>query len=400
LLLLECEGEAVEELVGRCVGNYRLEARLGGGGMGEVYRARHVEIGKIVAVKVLHRHLRDREMLARFFQEAKAVNEIAHPNVVEVLDFGTSADGLVYCTMEYLEGESLADRICGAGLTVEESRNILRQCCTALEASHARGIIHRDLKPENIFLVKRDGRDFVKILDFGIAKLTRRDRYVVKTATGEIFGTPVYMSPEQALGAGVVDERSDIYSLGVVLYELVTGQVPFDGTSITEILMARLQRAPEPPRSLNREIDAALEVTVLRALERDPARRFPSMAAFRRALENPAAAARELVMPRRRQSWWARAFSAMTAMVVLFAAAPSSEFVRVSPPPPVPTATPLAPPASPARTELRAPSIARAHAHDRAAKRAQHAQPTTLAPPLVPASYDDLRLMHPLFSNR
>jgi serine/threonine-protein kinase len=216
-------------LVGQSVGNYRIEALLGEGGMGAVYLGVHPLIGKRVAVKVLLEALaQDPSVVERFFHEARAVNDIQHPNIVDVVDFGrTRVNGsdLVYLIMEFLDGESLGARL-RRGLDPALAVRVLRQCCSALEASHRKGIIHRDLKPDNIFLVRNGVDDAqVKILDFGIAKVANPGGH--KTRTGTVMGTPAYMSPEQCEGRGLIDARSDIYALGVVMYELLTGHVPF-----------------------------------------------------------------------------------------------------------------------------------------------------------------------------
>jgi serine/threonine-protein kinase len=208
------------DLTGKRVGNYVIKARLGGGGMGTVYLCEHPLLGRKVALKVLHEeHSRDPETVDRFFHEAKAANDIGHPNIVEVHDFGTvpSPDGppLVYLIMELLDGRSLAAAL--PDLTIQDSIHVARQCCRALAASHAKGIVHRDMKPDNIFLVRRDSDPmFVKIVDFGIAKLMRPGEGG-RTRMGVVIGTPSYMSPEQCEGMGRVDQRADIYSLGVVL---------------------------------------------------------------------------------------------------------------------------------------------------------------------------------------
>src|SRR5579863_5740390 len=207
-------------LVGQTVGNYLIESQLGAGGMGEVYLARHPLIGKRVAVKVMRGSFANNELMAaRFFSEARAVNDIHHPNIVDIVDFGR-ASSLLYFTMEFLEGESLADRLAVHGqLPIDDAIQIALQCCSALQASHERRIIHRDLKPENIFLCRRGAdTNFVKVVDFGLAKLPREAKNF-QTGVDQIFGTPAYMSPEQCEGAARADARSDIYSLGVVLYE-------------------------------------------------------------------------------------------------------------------------------------------------------------------------------------
>jgi serine/threonine-protein kinase len=281
-------------LIGKSIGNYQIKSKLGEGGMGTVYLGEHPLIGKRVAVKVLLEELSaNQQIVDRFFNEAKAVNAIGHQNIVDVVDFGTikSDTGLdiVYFIMEYLDGESLAGRIKRQGLTLQEATHVIGQSCSALAASHAKGIVHRDLKPDNIYLCPRGGdRNFVKILDFGIAKLTGDGPGgSMKTRTGLVIGTPAYMSPEQCEGKGLIDHRSDIYSLGVLMYELLTGRVPFPGDGFGEVLVAHLTKTPEAPSSLNPDIRPEIEAIVLHAIEKDKNRRFQSMEEMEQALLNP-----------------------------------------------------------------------------------------------------------------
>ncbi|MEO6953964.1 MAG: serine/threonine-protein kinase [Polyangia bacterium] len=282
-------------LIGKQVGNYLIKAKLGEGGMGTVYLGEHPGIGKRVAVKVLLEELASKEdIVTRFFNEAKAVNDIGHENIVDVIDFGKMKSDagvdIVYFIMEYLDGESLAQRIRSAGLLFDETTHIIRQCCDGLAASHAKGVVHRDLKPENIYLCRRgQDKNFTKILDFGIAKLTGDGGTSShKTRTGLVIGTPTYMSPEQCEGRGLIDSRSDVYSLGVVLYELLTGRVPFPGEGFGEILVAHLTKEPELPSTLNPAIPPELEAIVMHAIEKDRARRFQTMEEFGAALADAA----------------------------------------------------------------------------------------------------------------
>ena len=255
--------------------------------MGVVYLCEHPLIRRRVAAKVLHEELAASEdIVRRLYAEAKAANEINSEHIIEVIDFGRIDDNgheLVYLLMEFLEGEALGNRLWRTGLTIDESLHIVGQCCEALEASHMAGIVHRDLKPENVFLLERRGDpNFVKILDFGIAKVSGNPS--TKTRTGVLLGTPAYMSPEQCRGAGSVDARADIYSLGIVLYELTTGDVPFNGDGYGRILLAQMTEKPRPPTQLNKDLPKVVEAIVLRALEKDPARRFQSMAEFGAAI--------------------------------------------------------------------------------------------------------------------
>jgi serine/threonine-protein kinase len=280
-------------LIGKSIGNYQIKAKLGEGGMGAVYLGEHPLIGKRVAVKVLLEELAAKEdIVARFFNEAKAVNDIGHANIVDIVDFGKVKNDfgqdIVYFIMEFLDGESLAARLRRTGLTFKETMHVMLQCCSALSASHAKGIVHRDLKPENIYLCPRgNDKNFTKLLDFGIAKLTGDSSQSHKTRTGLVIGTPTYMSPEQCEGKGLIDHRSDIYSLGIVMYELLTGRVPFPGDGFGEILVAHLTRTPDPPSAVNPDVSPQLEAIVMHAIEKDRNRRFQSMDEFTAALENP-----------------------------------------------------------------------------------------------------------------
>jgi len=282
-------------LVGKQIGNYVIKAKLGEGGMGAVYLGEHPLIGKRVAVKVLLEELASKEdIVTRFFNEAKAVNDIGHQNIVDIVDFGKMKNDvgtdIVYFIMEYLDGESLAARLRRTGLAFNETMHVIGQCCSALAASHQKGIVHRDLKPENIYLCARgNDKNFTKILDFGIAKLTGDGgTSSSKTRTGLVIGTPTYMSPEQCEGKGLIDARSDIYSLGVVMYELLTGRVPFPGEGFGEILVAHLTKEPEPPSKLNPDITPELEAIVMHSIEKDRNRRFQNMDEFGAAVADTA----------------------------------------------------------------------------------------------------------------
>jgi serine/threonine protein kinase len=266
------------DFTGRTIdGRYRILRVLGEGGMGTVYAAEHVEIGKTFAVKILHpQYSRQRDLVERFRREARAASRIGNPHIIDVTDFGTTEDGCAYFVMEQLDGIDLAD-VLSHERRLEPARaaQITIQICRALEAAHAAGVIHRDLKPENIFLVARDGRaDFVKVLDFGIARSLGQDSSRL-TNPGIAMGTPEYMAPEQALG-GLADRRSDVYSVGALLYEMVTGVPPHDG----EASPLKKQERPRPPRELRPELPEELEVVILHALEADPGKRHQRMAAL------------------------------------------------------------------------------------------------------------------------
>ncbi len=277
------------DLAGKQIGNYVAKSELGSGGMGVVYLCEHPLIRRRVAAKVLHEELAaSEEIVRRLYAEAKAANEIHSEHIIEVLDFGRITDqgrDLVYLLMEFLEGEALGTRLWRTGLTIDESLHIVSQCCEALEASHKVGIVHRDLKPENVFLLDRRGDpNFVKILDFGIAKVSGNPS--TKTRTGVLLGTPAYMSPEQCRGSGSVDARADVYSLGIVLYELTTGDVPFNAEGYGQVLLAQMTEKPKPPTQVNKDLPKVVEAVIMRALEKDPAQRFQTMAEFGKAIEH------------------------------------------------------------------------------------------------------------------
>lgn len=257
---------------------YRLERRLGEGGMGRVYLATHIHIGTSFAVKVLSPSLvSDQIAVERFRREARASAQIHHPNAVQVTDFGVSKEmAIVYLVMEYLKGTSLRDKISSQKpLDYQEIALILHQICSGLNSAHTKGIIHRDLKPDNIFLTtSEDGTTIVKVLDFGIAKLKEANSETL-TSTGMIIGTPHYMSPEQCHG-GELDARSDIYSLGIILYQLLVGQVPFSANTALLIIMMQTTKVPPPFAKFRSDIPDAIEKVVMRALEKDPEKRQQS----------------------------------------------------------------------------------------------------------------------------
>ena len=263
------------------VGSYRIIGKIGEGGMGAVYLAEHTLIGRQAAIKVLQREMSHRQdLVTRFFNEARAATAVKHPGIVEIYDFGYHTDGSAYIVMEYLEGETLAARLRRTG-TQPAVRVVAlgRQVAGALGAAHARGIIHRDLKPDNIFIVRdpdvADG-ERTKILDFGIAKLATGDQpWISKTRTGEVMGTPAYMSPEQCKGAGNVDARTDLYALGCILFEMACGRPPFVAEGGGEV-MAQHIFAPVPAPNSLAPVTSQLEQFLLRALAKDPAQRFQS----------------------------------------------------------------------------------------------------------------------------
>jgi serine/threonine-protein kinase len=288
------EQPAIQDaLIGLTIGNYQIKSKLGEGGMGSVYLAEHPLIGKQVALKVLHQEFAsNRDVVARFFTEAKSVNDIQHPNIVDIVDYGElHIDGgteMVYFIMEFLDGDSLANLIRQhAPLPPERALSIAMQIADALGASHQNGVVHRDLKPDNVILIKRGRQtDFAKVLDFGIAKLTGDQPGSRRTRTGIVMGTPAYMSPEQCEGRGNVDHRTDIYALGILLYEMITGRVPFTGEGYGEVLVQHLTQAPTRPSTI-RAVSPHVEMIVLKALEKNPLARYPSMEEFMKALADP-----------------------------------------------------------------------------------------------------------------
>jgi serine/threonine-protein kinase len=280
-----------DPLVGKTLDDkYRLEARLGVGGMGTVYRARHLLIDRTVAVKVLsQRFVEDDAAQMRFRREAKAAGRLQHPNAVAVTDFGQTADGYVYIVMELLEGRTLREILAKeAPLDTARSVALMLQAAAAVAAAHEAGIIHRDLKPANIFVVQNaEVPSVVKVLDFGIAKLAaetleEEDAHTL-TQVGAMIGTPRYMSPEQCDGAELTP-AADVYSLGVILYEMLTGLVPFSGSTPLAIAMKHTSELPRPPREVIPSIPEGLEAIVLHALEKSPADRPADAAEFRREL--------------------------------------------------------------------------------------------------------------------
>ncbi len=279
--------------VGSVVGNYEVLAKVGEGAMGSVFSAHHPRIGKKVALKVIHAELAtNEEMLSRFFQEARAVTQIGHENIVEVQDYGQTPEGENFIVMELLEGIGLGDLIKKHGaLSVPRATHIALQMSDGLAAAHARGIIHRDLKPDYVMLIPRGGDpDFVKILDFGLAKLVGPNAGGAnspKTATGSLLGTPHYMAPEQAESSKDVDQRADVYSLGCILFQLLTGRVPFPGEGFGDVLIKHIRDPPPLPSRLNPQVPKGIEKIVLHALAKKPDFRFANMEDFRRALRDP-----------------------------------------------------------------------------------------------------------------
>jgi tRNA A-37 threonylcarbamoyl transferase component Bud32 len=267
-------------LEGTTVGAYRILQRIGAGGMGEVWLAEHAMLGRRAAVKVLLPEFSmKQEIVTRFFNEARAATAIADPGIVQIFDFGHHVDGTAYIVMELLNGEPLDKRLARQGaLPITDALRIMRMVASSLGAAHARGIVHRDLKPENIFLVRDPevpGGERAKILDFGIAKLASADGGS-KTQTSAVMGTPTFMSPEQCRGAGHVDQRSDVYALGCMIFALIVGRPPFDAEGIGEIIAMHLREPPPTPSQLRPGVPPEIDQLVLKCLAKDPSQRFAS----------------------------------------------------------------------------------------------------------------------------
>jgi serine/threonine-protein kinase len=265
--------DAHDPLIGAILaGRYKILARLARGGMSSVYLARHVLIERLSAIKILRRDLCDDPVQRdRFLREARAVNRINHENIIEIVDYGESEDGRVYLVMEYLPGESLLQRVSRGPIAPVRALDIAKQITSGLARAHQMGVIHRDLKPDNILLLpSNNGGDIVKVLDFGIAKLTDQPAL---TATDKIFGTPGYIAPEYAAG-NPIDGRADLYSLGVVLYEMVTAQLPFDVEFPADLLLKHMLEPPIPPRERNPAVPEPVERLILQLLAKDPAQRY------------------------------------------------------------------------------------------------------------------------------
>lgn len=267
-------------MIGATAGSYRILRQIGEGGMGAVYLGEHSMLGRPAAIKILlPAFSQNREMVGRFFNEARATTAIRHPGIVDIYDFGFLPDGAAFIAMEMLDGESLASRLQRVGrLPVGAAIDIGRQVAAALHAAHSRGITHRDLKPDNIFLVHDpEIGERVKLLDFGIAKLVTEDA-ANRTRTGVVMGTPLYMSPEQCRGIAGLDSRADLYSLGCVLYELVSGRPPFVAESTGDIIAHHLYFQPDPVRKHDASVPEPLETLIMALLAKEPAMRPASAA--------------------------------------------------------------------------------------------------------------------------
>ena len=367
-----------ENLVGTTLlGRYSVTRKIGQGGMGAVYEATHTLIGKRVAVKVLlDKYARKEQVVARLEQEARLASSIGHEHIIDITDFGLTEDGRTFVVMEFLEGESLSELLNREG-PLPEARivDIARQIASALGAAHAKGIVHRDVKPDNVFLLRRKDKDFVKVVDFGISKSMRssdvgEDDSPRLTQTGMVLGTPLYMSPEQARGDEELDARIDIYALGVIMYELATGKVPFTGTNYLAIISQVLNDDAPRPRASRPDLSDEFENVVLKALAKDRADRYQSTEAILVDLsalhDDPTHSTQRarITGPRRplrgrggalRLVAWVAAIAAIIAAVVVTvtltmrggtkpAAAVAGLAIDAGPPPPPPVDAPPAPP--------------------------------------------------------
>ena len=292
--------DAQNKLVGQTIdGRYEVEGVLGEGGMGLVYKARHIVLNKPLAIKVLRPDVsRDEEIITRFRQEAQSASAIGNQHIIDISDFGTLPEGSTYFVMEYLNGVDLTGAIeesatpepeepgqpaIRTGMDPKRIVHVTKQLCRALGAAHEAGIVHRDLKPDNIYLIKRGGdSSFVKVLDFGIAKVGGSSSKL--TRAGQVFGTPHYMSPEQCAGSGV-DHRTDVYALGVIMYEMATGEVPFDADNLMGILTKHLYEEPAPPRSMVASVPEELELVILKAMTKQADARYQNMEELLQDLE-------------------------------------------------------------------------------------------------------------------
>src|SRR5437899_3213753 len=280
---------ADDPLLGRTLaGKYRIDRLIKRGGMGAVYRGKHVLMDKTVAIKVLRPSLAvDDAVVARFSREAKAASRISHPHAVSVTDFGEAENGVVFLVMEYLDGRTLKEIIKSEGpMAIARVVEIVRQVAGALDAAHGQGVVDRDLKSDKLMLSQTTGADWAKVLDFGIAKIQLPESFVDAdiTAPNLVVGTPQYMSPEQCSQAGSIDARSDIYSLGVIVYEMLAGHVPFTGESPTVIMMKQVQDRPPSILATRTDLPAGIDQAIAKALAKQPADRFQTAGEFSETL--------------------------------------------------------------------------------------------------------------------
>jgi serine/threonine-protein kinase len=341
---------------GTRIGEYVVERPLGEGGMGTVYLARHPIIEKRAAIKLLSGKVEER-LVERLVNEARAVNRIRHTHIVDVFSFGRLPDGRPYIVMEYLDGEPLEMRLSRGPVELGEAFGLVEQIADALEATHREGIVHRDLKPGNVFLVRRpSGPPMVKLLDFGVAKLSSDGQSELKTAEGIVLGTPAYLAPEQA-ASRPVSAATDVYALGVMLFEMVVGRRPFYGSSSVEIASKHLHEVPPRASEAGSPVPREVDDLVAAMLAKDPAAR-PSLAEVRRVAARVAAGTVSVPRrrPRRRTLWIAAALAAIAAAAVLGWLLPKPD----EPGPVIaPVETPaVAPPPAPAIAPVEQPAVA------------------------------------------
>jgi serine/threonine-protein kinase len=277
-----------EAFVAKQLGQYRLKRLLGSGGMGEVYLAEHQMMKRPCAIKIIRpEKAGDPQVLARFEREVRATAKLSHWNTIDIYDYGRTADGTFYYVMEFLPGHNLGELVKGHGpLPPARLLYLMRQICDALIEAHSHGLVHRDLKPANIYCAYRGGMfDVAKLLDFGLAKPLTDAKNDGLTQEGSITGSPLFMSPEQA-SSDEVDARSDIYSLGAVMYYMATGKAPFEYENPLKVMIAHASEDPDPPRYLNADVPSELEEIILRSMEKRPADRFQTVAELREALDH------------------------------------------------------------------------------------------------------------------
>ena len=344
------DAEDRERKLGDVLGNFRLLRKLGEGGAGTVYEAEHVRLGRKVALKVLHADSTRPDVVARFFNEARAVNAIRHANIIDIEDFVTTEAGDHFLVMELLVGYDLRSAISAdKTLAFDRVSAIGQQIASAIAAVHRVGIVHRDLKPDNIFLVQRDGKEVAKLLDFGVAKFLDQQGI---TRAGMTVGTPAYMAPEQITKGGEVGHGSDIYALGMVLYEAVAGAPAFEGTAVATVLRGHCLEVPRPPSERRgAPVPAVLEAAILRCLEKAPADRFATGDELVEALR----ADRPVSLPIPRRARRRRAVMLLPALAMAGAAVAVQLWPRTEPLAAAPTIEAVAPPA-PAPPKPREPA--------------------------------------------
>jgi len=330
--------------LGEQLGGYLVVARVADGAMGRVYEGRHPETKQRVAIKVLHADVaKDQVAVERFKREYDAATELDHPHIVKVLEFGGTPDGSHFMTMEYLEGEELGAWLRRDG-PVEPARivRILSQAASALEHAHSYGFVHRDLKPDNIFLVRTEQGDDVRILDFGSVKL-QMETGPKLTAFGTTLGSPYYMSPEQAMGKADVDGRTDVYALGAILYEMLTGKVAFHGDTVAEILMKVVNESPPQASQVRPGVPQSLDDVVEKACRKEKERRYADPVKLADAL------VRKVGLEGTSAEWMHRPEAEVAQAIAASTPAQPKAFGQTSaPPPPMPAGAPPAPRAAPA----------------------------------------------------